>query len=304
MITISYINFWTDPYNDKYLSEFIKNNIDKEIEHINYNNSPDILIASVCGNINIISKIKAKCKIFYYGENLNRYPPYNNIKLLQNNFDIILGFKYTNKEEKILRFPLWLLYYKFYNFDSINNIVDYIENEYKKNIVKEKKYFASLISRHDRGGQRIKIFNELKKYGKIMCPGDFMNNTTKIGKTQKDKINYISNGLYNICSENSIYEGYTTEKIFQAFQAGTIPLYWGHDLPEKDIININKYCFCEINNNLEHQIKDVILNKNKYIEGNIFNDNAKNIIEIYYNDLIDSIKKYLMSSNKEESFHG
>ena len=142
MITIAYINFWTDPYNDKYLSDFIKNNIDEEIEHVNHNNSPDILIASVNGNINIISKIKAKCKIFYYGENLNRYPPYNNIKLLQNNFDIILGFKYTNKEEKILRFPLWLLYYKFYNFDSNNNIVDYIENEYKKNIVKEKKIFC------------------------------------------------------------------------------------------------------------------------------------------------------------------
>ena len=126
-----------------------------------------------------------------------------------------------------------------------------------------------------------------------MCPGDFMNNTTKIGKTQKDKINYISNGLYNICPENSVYEGYITEKIFQALEAGTIPLYWGYDLPEKDIINNNKYCFCDINNNLEQQIKHVILNKNKYIEGNIFNDNAKNIIEIYYNDLIENIKKYL-----------
>ena len=82
MITIAYINFWTDPYNDKYLSDFIKNNIDEEIEHVNYNNSPDILIASVNGNINIISKLKAKCKIFYYGENLNRYPPYNNIKTI------------------------------------------------------------------------------------------------------------------------------------------------------------------------------------------------------------------------------
>ena len=90
-----------------------------------------------------------------------------------------------------------------------------------------------------------------------------------------------------------LYEGYITEKIFQALEAGTIPLYWGYDLPEKDIINNNKYCFCYINNNLEQQIKDVILNKNKYIEGNIFNDNAKNIIEIYYNDLIENIKKYL-----------
>lgn len=295
MITIAYVNFWNDPYNDKYLSEFIQNNIDNEIKHVNYNNNPDILIASVNGNINVISKIKSKCKIFYYGENLDRYPPYNNIELLQNNFDIILGFKYTNKKEKILRFPLWLFYYKFYNFNSNNNIVDYIENEYKNNIIKHKPYFASIISKHDRGGQRLKIINELQKYGKIMSPGNFMNNTPKIGNTQTDKINYISNSLYNICPENSIYEGYTTEKVFQALEAGTIPLYWGHDLPEKDILNINKYCFCDINNNnkLEIQIKDIIVNKNKYIMGSVFNNNAKKIIDTYYNDLINEIKKYI-----------
>jgi hypothetical protein len=31
----------------------------------------------------------------------------------------------------------------------------------------------------------------------------------------------------------------------------------------------------------------------KYIEGKIFNDNAKNVIETYYNDLIQEINKYL-----------
>lgn len=292
---IAYINFWKDPYNDKYLSMFIKKNFNRDIIHVNYNDNPDILIASVNGNINIIDKIKAKCKIFYYGENLNRYPPYNNIDLLKSKFDIIAGFKYTNKKEKIFRFPLWLIYFPFYNFQNEDNIINYIENKYSENIKKNKTMFGTLISRHDRGGQRKKIFNELSNYGNIYCAGNFNNNTKKIGQLQQDKINYISNSIYNICPENSIYEGYVTEKIFQAIEAGTIPLYWGHDLPEKEILNQNKYCFCNIddNNILKQQIEDVVINKNKYIEGKIFNKNAKNIIETYYNDLINEIKKYL-----------
>jgi len=295
-IKIAYINYWNDPFNDTFFDYFIKINLNCNIIiKVNYHEIPDILIASVNGNINIIDKIKAKCKIFYYGENLDSYPPYNNIELLKSKFDIIAGFKYTNKKEKIFRFPLWLIYFPFYNFENEDNIIKYIENKYYENVKNNKTMFATLISRHDRGGQRRIIYNILSHYGNIYCAGDFNNNTKKIGPLQSEKINYISNSLYSVCPENSIYEGYTTEKIFQAFEAGTIPLYWGHDLPEKEILNKNKYCFCNIedNNILKQQIQDVVLNKDKYIEGKIFNENARIVIETYYNDLINEIKKYI-----------
>jgi hypothetical protein len=296
MIKITYINFWKDEYNDKYLSKFIENNLKCNVTHVNCNENPDILIASVNGNINIIDKIKAKCKIFYYGENLDMYPPYNNIELLKSKFNIITGFKYTDKKNKIFRFPLWLIYYPFYNFDDEkNNIISYIENKYYINIRKYKSLFATLVSRHDIGGKRKIIYDVMSKYYKVYCPGKFNNNTKKIGQSQREKIDYISNSLYNICPENSSSEGYITEKIFQAFEAGTIPLYWGHDLPEKNILNKNKYCFCNIKDSrvLKEQINDIMSNKEKYLKGTIFNENAKNIIEIYYNDLINEIKKYI-----------
>jgi len=302
MITIAYINFWEDSNNDDYFTKFISYNIG-ETKLVKPTDNPDILIASVFGNINNVSNIQAKCKIFYYGENLNRFPPYNNDSLLENTFDLIVGFKYTNLDKKLLRFPLWLMYYSFYNTDtttdtniSNTNIISYIENKYKENKIKSKSIFASLIARHDREGQRTKICNALSKYellqGKIMYSGDFRNNTSRIGSSCQDKINYISQGIYNICPENSSYEGYFTEKIFQAFEGGTIPIYWAVDLPEKGLINENKYCFCNINNEKELQdsIDNVIANPKKYLEGNVFSDNAKKIIQGYYNDLRDNIK--------------
>jgi hypothetical protein len=311
MITLSYINFWTDPYNDNYFTEFIHHNIGN-VQIVPYYNNPDILIASVFGDINIITNIKAKCKIFYYGENLNRYSPYNNEQLLINTFDLIVGFKNTNLDKKHIRFPLWLLYYKFYNYIPEYNLINYIENKYKINNKKTKTLFATLVARHDREGQRSKICNEIDRYiqinsttdntttnftnCKIMYPGLFRNNISHtIGSSPEDKINYISQSLYNICPENSSFEGYFTEKIFQAFEAGTIPLYWAIDLPEKNLINENKYCFCNVNNSnesntLQEQINKSLTYPEYYLEGNIFTEEASIILSNYYNTLILNIK--------------
>jgi len=294
-ITIAYINYWQDPKNDKYFSKFIENNIGS-CKLVLPNDNPDILIASVFGNIDNITKHTAKCKIFYYGENLNRFPPYNNDNLLQNTFDLIIGFKYTNLEKKILRFPLWLMYYDYYNYNAEDNIISHIENKYKENIKKDKPLFATIIARHDREGQRGKIWHSLSKYesskGQIISPGDYKNNTLKIGLKCEDKINYISQGIYNICPENSTYEGYFTEKIFQAFEGGTIPLYWAIDKPEKGLINENKYCFCNINNQneLNESINNAMMCPEKYLDGNVFTENAGSIIKEYYYNLSYNIK--------------
>jgi hypothetical protein len=294
MITIAYINYWKDPYNDNYFTKFIEENIGP-VKKVNLTENPDILIASCMGNINHVRNIKAKCKLFYYGENLNRYPPYNNDKLLYDTFDLIVGFKNTDLSKKQIRFPLWLINYHYYKYNENDNILIYIQNKYNENIKKQKDIFGSIIARHDRGGQRTTICNELSKYGDIKAPGTYRKNTSSIGKTYEDKINYISRGTYNICPENSVYEGYFTEKIFQAFEGGTIPLYWAVDLPEPEIINKNKYCFCDINNReaLKKSIHNVSNNPNQYIEGDLFTITAGEMIQIFYSTLLENILLYV-----------
>jgi hypothetical protein len=294
MITLSYINFWTDPHNDEYFTKFIETNIGP-VKKINSSQNPDILIASCMGNINKVKNLKAKCKLFFYGENLNRYPPYNDDKLLYQTFDLIVGFKHTDLSKKQVRFPLWLIYYPYYKWDNTNNILIYIQKKYNENIKNQKDIFGTIIARHDRRGQRTTIYNELSKYGDIKSPGTYRKNTSSIGKTHHDKINYISRGLYNICPENSVYEGYFTEKIFQAFEGGTIPLYWAIDYPEVDIINKNKYCFCIINDEdkLEKSIHNLIKNPNQYIDGDLFKENAGKEIQLFYSTLANNILFYL-----------
>ena len=47
----------------------------------------------------------------------------------------------------------------------------------------------------------------------------------------RHKSETMKNYKYALCFENSYHPGYITEKIFDAFSAGTIPLYWGSELP-------------------------------------------------------------------------
>tara|TARA_Y100000389_G_C17450808_1_gene514659 strand:- start:603 stop:1490 length:888 start_codon:yes stop_codon:yes gene_type:complete len=290
MISISYINIWEQPHKEYYFTKFIEQNIGL-VKHVKHTENPDILIASCFGNIHNVRNVKAKCKLFFYGENLNRYPPYNNDKLLYETFDLIVGFKNTDLSKKQIRFPLWLMYYPYYKYDEKDSILTYIQSKYNENVKKPKNMFATIVARHDMGGHRTKICNSISKYGDIKAPSNFMHNTQAIGSTQKDKLNYISCGIYNICPENSSYEGYFTEKIFQAFEGGTIPLYWAIDFPEPEIINKNKYCFCDVNNkeSIEKSINDVVLHKEKYLDGELFTPDAGEKVQLFYSTLLDSI---------------
>lgn len=294
-ITLAYINFWKDPDNSDYFTHFIKEQLEEDVNVVHYSKKPDILIASINGPINVITNIRAKCKLFYYGENLNRYHPYNNENLLYNTFDLIVGFKKTDLSKKQIRFPLWLIYYNYYKWDDNDNILSYIQTKYNENIKKDKPIFGTLVCRHDRGGERTRISNELQKYGEIKYPGKFRKNTPSIDANQRNKINYISQSIYNICPENSRYEGYFTEKIFHAFEGGTIPLYWAVGLPEEKIINKNKYCFCDMSNKdkLEKSIRHVVENKDAYLKGNLFNNEASKEIQNFYDSLREGIMLYI-----------
>lgn len=293
VLKIAYINFWKDSENDTYLTDFISHNIEETIV-VSPEDNPDILVSSVMGPIELVKKYKAKIKIFYYGENLNRCPQYNNVDILNKYFDLIVGFKYTNLSKNIVRFPLWLFYYKYYSYDENDNIITHIESQYKKNLKKKKKTLGTIVARHDHWGQRTIIYDTLKRYGKILGGSKFMQ-TEQIGPTLEDKINFIKKGLLNICPENSKFEGYYTEKIFHALEAGTIPVYWGNDYPEKDMINENKYLFCNISDYkiLDNQFQKLLINIEDYLKGPVFKESANKVLKGYYEVLTNEIKRRL-----------
>ena len=60
-----------------------------------------------------------------------------------------------------------------------------------------------------------------------------MNNFPAIGPSPQHKILFLSDYRFSVAFENASTPGYTTEKLVEAFQAGTIPIYWGD--PQVDL---------------------------------------------------------------------
>ena len=102
---------------------------------------------------------------------------------------------------------------------------------------------------------------------------------------------------YNICPENSVGEGYFTEKIFHAFEAGCVPIYWAGTYPEIDILNKNSYIFVNQGNKnlMNKQIREGINNYNKLINEEIFTKDAKEKIKIFYDDFKNELKENIIN---------
>ncbi len=102
--------------------------------------------------------------------------------------------------------------------------------------LESKEGFASIVVSNPEGVTRNRIHDRLNEYREVASGGRFRNN---VGGPVADKIEFISRYKFNIAFENSSYPGYTTEKVYQALQAHTIPIYWGNPLVARDF-NANR----------------------------------------------------------------
>jgi hypothetical protein len=304
---ISYINFWPQNYDiDFWLSNFCKSIFKDNIELVHFSKNPDILFCSCFGPIRNIQKTIAKIKIFFTGENVDRgaYNEYSNEKIMKETFNLRLAFHFNDIKNNKLKLPLWLTYYNFFTMNTTENFMTYMINQRHKNI-QNKIYLGSLVCRHDRGRQRMKIMNELIKHGRVVSAGKFNNNCGRIiGPTWNDKLNFLKQSIFNICPENSSRLGYCTEKLFHAFEAGCIPLYWGNDVPEKDLIEKNSYIFVNMENEAirKQQIANAVNHQKEIIQNPIFTKQAPYVLDNYYKTLEWQLKVKLGLIEKQKIY--
>jgi len=156
-------------------------------------------------------------KIFYTGENV--IPDMSKCDLA---FGVNLEEDVKNK--KYVRLPCYL-----WSLD--------IHTLLKKNKTKKTK-FCNFIYSND-CYTRNNFFKRLSKYKRVDAPGKCMNNMPPIdsatpeesrGKTnwEQKKINFLKDYKFTISFENTITEGYSTEKITNPMGAGSIPIYYGN----------------------------------------------------------------------------
>lgn len=208
------------------------------------------------GNNRFIKRSSDGIKIFHSGENLdkkgsNTHYKYGDYCLKY--VDLALGFNNDIENSKYLRFPLWIMYL-FAPEDDKDKIDEKVKaiNALQFNKTKS----CALIARHDKDGTRGMIYNKLKNIIDIECAGKWNNNTNDMWDLyNNDKIEYLKQFKFNICPENANTRWYVTEKLFEAFVAGCIPIYYGSDNdPEPGIVNKDAVIFWDKDGDNSKQI--------------------------------------------------
>jgi hypothetical protein len=215
--------------------------------------------------------------IWYTGENLR--PP------LSGNWDALLSFEKSSFDPKNIHLPFWAT--------TLGATVQEAKINQEallmtRNISELKKRFAVAVIGNPEP-TRLRIIEELQKLGVVDLFGSLYK------RPIKNKHNVIREYNFNLCFENDLYPGYVTEKVFDAWKAQTIPLWWGLDsegyLNSKAIVNFAENTF----KRTFEILKDLLDDEDGILEM----QSAPLLVQPFdYDGLIKRLNTLLLLSNK------
>ena len=277
---------------------------------------PSLIFSSSFGSYWLLKIIlffsSAPC-VFFSEENLATLKKYREYKTyLDGQPALAMGFDYSSAPN-YRRFPLWLMYIFPPEF-AVKATVDTIQqrlDEIEKRSFSPKTKFAAMIASHDGYASSKKTFGcledttrsaitqQIKTIEFVHCPGKLLHNDDSLLDEYNDnKIVYLQQFLFNICAENAAVKGYVTEKIFEAIEGGTIPVYWGAQAPEPTILNQQRIIFWD--HHRADEILDVLKTlyfdmavRKKFLKQPIFTDRAALEIYHYFEKLRSDFEKII-----------
>lgn len=218
-VKINFVNFWGN-FNkeDNFITEIIKTKYQVEISE-----NPDYVFASVLGEDMDFLKYEDAIRIFYTGENV--IPDFNL-------YDYAIGFCHLKFSDRYMRYPLYRnkIYRENWKKAQLKHTIPRREYEQKHTGFCNFVYSNSQIVMPERE----QLLNMMDLYKRVDCGGRYRNN---VGGPVADKLEFCSNYKFTIAVENTSSPGYTTEKLIDAWAAGTIPIYYGDPLIAKEFNN-------------------------------------------------------------------
>lgn len=210
---------------------------------------------------------RAKVRIFFAGECV--FPDLNI-------FDYAVSFDSRPiLEDRVVRMPTR----RFYSNLILEDENDIKDLEAARKLLEHKSKFCDFIFSNGEGHSRRKeLFECISSYKKVDSYGKYLNNTGFSSQLDPSVVGYrplIAEGIelkrphkFSVSCENASYRGYTSEKIFSAFAAHTVPIYWGNPdigevVNERAIINCHKF---GSNQELLEYIKEVDNNDDLWCE--------------------------------------
>lgn len=202
-------------------------------------NDPEYILINPYSKHNWYSNKKM---ILITNENHDLFPSFYPLK----DYHAVVGLFPPNEQCNFVQFPLIAAHYDI----SIESLYKLRESL----IQKSKTEFCCFISKNKWFGHLLEyrkdFFNKLSQYKQVISGGDVCNNTGCCVPKGLHGLRWINQFKFMICFENSIKKGYVTEKPFEPWFAGTIPIYVG------DFSSLNSKAY--INGLAEDAIEQII----------------------------------------------
>ena len=233
--TIKTIKLYHQNINQRWI-DLLKKDLDGKIKIVIDKENPDYLIYATFGCEYYDEKYNNTIKIAFFTE--NQLPDLNYA-------DYGVGLAHISYLDRFYTYPYFVFHINRENL-CIQNFTIARENALKN---PRTKFCGAVISNPE--GMRIGFINELNKYKPIDMGGRYRNT---VGGNVRNKIEFLSSYKFSIGMENSEGDGYLTEKIFDSFLAGTIPIYYG-DYTIDEHINPKTYILIRDRNDINLKIE-------------------------------------------------
>ncbi|MDD6547560.1 glycosyltransferase family 10 domain-containing protein [Blautia massiliensis (ex Durand et al. 2017)] len=205
-----------------------------------------------------------------------------------NAFDLVLGYDCSPADKNYLYIPLWFMRYYIPEQQGKSAYQNFLQMEKaRREAATEKRSGACVISSHDFMGSRSLVCDAVQQVVPITYAGKWRNNSQALwNEFENDKRKFLIQFRFNICPENMDAAGYTTEKIFDAYASGCIPLYMGSlGKPAEGILNPKSFVLFDPEKNNEKQvsfIKDISENCEGFLQEPVFLPNAISEMDAAY----------------------
>ena len=250
-LKIHFVDFWNGFHaNNNYFHNILKTKYNVIVDNTN----PDILFYSMMGKEHLDYNCK---KICFSGEPVNS--PHHRIENKEN-YDLLLCHLPTDSNKKIYRLPFWVTLIDWTNDPDANKefrptmkmLVD-------RNISQVRDKFCNFTYKRP-ASSRIKIFNRMCEYKQVDSTGSLLNNAPLIPgiHSSKSKIDILEQYKFAIASENTLIDGYVTEKILQALVAGCIPVYYGTEMVFNDF-NSQRFVYVNNPDDMDDVMEEIVL---------------------------------------------
>ena len=213
------VNFWEGAFDGDFFDFFFRSCF-PDLIYTDNQYDADLVVTSVFGS----TQTDPRKTLAYIGENVR--PSFIG-------YNYSLSFDYDSYGGRNHRLPLWYARLAWDGFVEKPRRVGANNHGYEplidiKSLVRPRKLdmtgkdkFCALIAGNPEG-LRINLFHSISKYKQVDGYGNMFGRALR-----GSKFDLLKDYKFCLCPENSVYDGYVTEKLIDAYAGGCVPIYSG-----------------------------------------------------------------------------